>query len=176
MPKSIHDRQVYNTAVVYAGLNYLDDILDTLFDGALKGDMERLKASLTEHSEDLVIATMSEASKVMNDISLISRMENAESEFAIREGHEFIVKDGYLELLMREVFVKYFSWCKRKGMEPYYMSSDSFVGSMKKFSAVTDKVCRMSPLRKSGQSVIFRFSLEQLQAEGIEEFKTKAGL
>lgn len=171
---SIHPRQVYNLAVAMEGLNYLESALSTVFGDAFAGQFERLKGTLYEYRAEVSVAVMSEAAKTLNDISLITRTEDAESEFAIREGSEYIVRDGHIDILMRETFVKYFAWCKRKGFMPFYTSADAFLGAMNKFPATKDRLCLNSPLKTSGQSRVFRFSLNQLMAEGVEMFKTEA--
>jgi len=172
--RAVHDRQVFNLAVVLAGLDYLDETLATVFGDEFKDDMAALKGSIYDHRAEINVGAMSEASKVLNDMSLMSRSEDSESEFCLREGYEYIVGDGYMEILMRESFVKYFAWAKRKGFTPLYMSQDAFISAMAKSPTVTDKLCLASKLRTSGQARIFRFNLEKMVAEGIEEFKSKS--
>ena len=172
--KAIHDRQVFNLAVVLAGLDYLDDTLAAVFGSEFKADMDALKGAIYDHKAEINLGAMSEASKALNDMALMSRTEDSESEFAMREGYEYIVGEGYIEILMRESFVKYFAWAKRKGFTPLYMNQDAFISAMGKSPAVVDKMCLSSKLRTSGQARIFRFDLEKLVAEGIEEFRSKS--
>ena len=172
--KSVHDRQVYNLAIVLEGLNYLDYALATVFGDAMKSSIDELRQAVYEHKAEISVSAMSEAAKTVNDMALMSRTEPDDGEFALREGKEYVVKDGYIEVLMRETFVKYFAWCKRKGFTPYYNTAEAFVNSMGKFPPVMDKMCRDSPLKTSGQSRVFRFDLEKLMAEGVEMFKTKS--
>ena len=75
---------------------------------------------------------------------------------------------------MRESFIKYFAWCKRTGVTPYYANAEMFMSAMGKMPAIMDKNCFQSPLKRSGQTRVFRFNLEKLVAEGIEPFKSKA--
>lgn len=172
--RAVHDRQVFNLAVVLCGLEFLDDTLESIFDGEFKPQLALLKAAIYEHKADINISAMSEASKVLNDMSLISRTEDSESEFALREGYEYLVGDGYIEILMRESFVKYFAWSKRKGFNPLFQNNDSFISAMGKSPAMVDKTCFDSKLREGMQSKIFRFDLEKLVAEGVEEFSSKS--
>lgn len=171
---AVHDRQVYNLAVVLAGLTFLDDALAHVFGDQLRGDVDRLRQAVYDHKADVAVTVMSEPAKALNDLALISRTEDDESEFGLREGKEYIVRDGYIEILMRESFVKYFAWCKRKGLPPLYHSADAFMSAMGKFPAVQDRICMNSPLKRSGQSRVFRFAIDKMTAEGVEEFKTKA--
>jgi len=175
--RSVHDRQVYNLAVVLEGLHYLEGVLqhpDLGFGSEFTEDLQRLQHAIYEHRAELQVSVMSEAAKTFNTLALMSRTEGEESEYAMREGHEYIITEGHVEVLMRESFVKYFAWCKRKGFTPLYTSDDSFISAMGKFPAVVDKVCFGSPLKKTGQTRVFRFSLEKLTQEGVELFKSKS--
>lgn len=171
--RSVHDRQVFNLAVVLEGLNFLDRALRSIVGDELRGELDTLKQAIYDHKSEINAPAMTEAAKMVNDLSMISRTEDAEGEFAIREGTEYIVRDGYVELLMRECFVKYFAWCKRKGFTPYYSSAESFMSAMGKFPPLMDKLCLNSPLKASGQTRVFRFKLEKLATEGVEMFKSK---
>jgi hypothetical protein len=172
----VHDRQVYNLAVVLAGLNFLDHSLQAVFGDELKGSIDRLRDAVHNHEEeDKVMAqAMSESAKVLNDIALMSNTEEPDSELGIKEGREYIVKDGYAEILMRDTFVKYFAWCKRKGLPPLYANPEAFMSGMAKFPACVDRICMSSPLKRSGQSRVFRFDLNKMSSEGVEPFKTRA--
>ncbi len=172
-PRSVHDRQVYNLAIVLEGLNYLDGVLTSVFGDEFNEPIAVLKRAIHEHKVELSAAAQSEAGKMFNDLSLISRSEPSESDCHMQEGRDYIIKDGYIELRMREMFVKYFTWCRRTGMEPYYTSGEAFIVAMGKFPPTMDKVCAGSPLKATGQSRVFRFSLEKLTAEGVEDFRTK---
>lgn len=172
--RQVHDRQVYNFAIVIEGLNFLDSVLQTVFGDALRDQIDSLKQAIYDQKLDLNASVMSEAGKMLNDMSMVSRTEDVDSEFSIREGREYIVRDGYMEILMREAFIKYFSWCKRKGMPPYYSSPEAFIVAMSKFPATLDRMCTDSPLRSSGQSRVFRFDITKMQSEGVEMFKTKS--
>jgi hypothetical protein len=173
---TVVDRQVFNLAVVLEGLNFLELVLkqpETGFGASVLDPLNVLKQAIWDHKAEINVATMTEPAKMMNDLALISRTEEPESEFSLREGHEYLVKDGYIELLMRESFVKYFSWCKRKGFTPYYANADAFMSAMGKFPPTLDMKCINSPLKTSGQARVFRFSLEKLSAEGVEAFRTR---
>lgn len=167
-----HDRQVFNLAVVLEGLRFLNKALQQVFGETFKGDFERLEQGLLDNREELQAKVMSEAAKVLNDMALISRTEPSESEFALREGEEYVVIDDGVQILLRESFVKYFAWCKRKGFQPLYPTPEAFIAGMGKFPALNDRLCLDSPLRKSPQSRIFCFSLQGLAAEGVEGFKS----
>ncbi|MBT2325528.1 hypothetical protein J7E62_24650 [Variovorax paradoxus] len=168
----VHDRQVYNLAVVLAGLNFLDDVLQIIFGDEMRADIDRLRQAVYTNKQEIAVQAVNEAAKALNDMSLISRTEAPDSEFVLRQGHEYIIGEGYIEILMREAFVKYFAWNKRKGFPSLFASADAFIVAMSKFDATIDKFCIHSPLRTGGQSRVYRFSLERLAAEGVEMFRT----
>ncbi len=173
MDRKVHDRQVYNLAVVLGGLNFLDGVLRALFGDALRSDVDRLRDAIYNNKSEVAAQAVNEAAKALNDMSLISRTELPDSEFALREGYEYIVLDGHIEILMRESFIKYFAWNKRKGFTPLFASADAFIVAMAKFDAVVDRICLRSPIRTSQASKVYRFSLEKLAAEGVEMFRAK---
>lgn len=173
---ALHDRQIVNLAIVLAGLEFLRRTLHTIFGAEFDETLETLKKAVYDNKEEIQTQVMSESAKTLDSMSLISRTEDPESEFSMREGYEYCYGDGHVDILMRESFVKYFSWCKRKGFNPLFGSPEAFITAMTKFGAVTDKLCFDSPLRKGrgAQAKIFRFNLEKLAAEGIERFKSKS--
>jgi len=178
--RGVHDRQVHNLAVAVAGLDFVAQCVATRFGERFAEDFTMLRNSLllggTQGSDDEINSiAMNEPAKVLNDMALISRTEGPDSEFAIREAKEYIVRDGVLELLMRESYIKYYAWCKRKGIQPLYTSADTFTAAMQKFPATVDRLSFDSPLRDgNGKARVFRLNLEKLQAEGVELFKTRA--
>ena len=174
LDKHVHIRQVYNLSVVLAGLDFLDGTLRAIFGDAFRGDIDRLKDAVFTNKSDVAVQAVNETAKVLNDLSLMSRTEEPGSEFAIREGYEYVIGDGYIEILLRESFVKYFAWCKRKGFSPLFSSVEAFTGALGKFDPVIDKLCLGSPLKRTGQSRVYRFNPDRLAAEGVEMFKSKA--
>lgn len=107
--KSIHDRQVYNLAVVMAGVEYLGRALSEMFGSEFDGRMERLKCAIFDRKADISVSAVSEASKCLKDMRLKSCTEPPDSEFAMRQSYEYIVGDSIIEIRLREAFVKYFS-------------------------------------------------------------------
>jgi hypothetical protein len=171
---AVHDRQVFNMAVVIAGLQFLDRSLRLVYGEHFRGDIERLISAVQDNRDTLQTAVMSEAAKVLNDMALISRTEDSDSEFAIREGYEYVLTEDGIEIMLRETFIQYFSWCKRRGFTPLFANPDSFIVAMGRFPAAVDKLCPRSPLRRGEISRIFLFDLKKLAEEGVEGFKSAA--
>lgn len=176
MAAGVHDRQVYNLAVVIEGLNFLKRTLHTVFGDRFDGDMELLRAAVYDHKAEIQTQVLSESAKVINEMATITRMEDPDSENSIREGTHYIYGDGFLEILLRPAFINYSAWSRRKGFNPLFPTTDAFIAGMAKFPPVTDKQCFASQLRKQwgAQAKIFRFDLEKLAAEGVELFKSKS--
>jgi hypothetical protein len=174
MDRSVHDRQVYNLAVVICGLEFLGEALSTVFGTEFDQAISGLRASVFEFKDELNTYAMAESSKVLSEMATISRTEDVDSEFSMREGYEYLVGDGYVELLVKEAFIKYFAWCNRKGFKPLYTTADGFTNSLSKSPVVMDLRCFDSKLRSGGVSKVFRLSLEKLKEEGVEMFKSKS--
>lgn len=168
------ERTIFNTAVVLAGLDFLKETLRYVFDDEFTETLENLSGQLFDQKDEIAVATMSEPSKVLEKMFMISRTEDEHSEFAVREGYEFCVVEGGIEILMKEAFTKYFAWSTRKGFNPLYSSDEGFIRSVSKLSYVSDTRCMNSALRKNMQQKIFRFDIEKLIEEGVELPKARS--
>ena len=175
MDYTAHDRQVYNTAVVICGLVFLGDCLNSIFGDEFDAAINALCGHLITHKDDLNTFAMPESHKVLNDMAMISRTEPETSEFALREGYEYVYGDGFMDIQVKESFVKYFAWCNRKGFKPLYTSADGFINSLAKSAVTVDRACFNSALREKGSTLkIYRLSTDKLSDGGIEPFKVKA--
>ena len=106
-------------------------------------------------------------------MAVMSHMEDSESEHAMREGYEYIIGEGYVEIALREAFIKYHSWTHRRGFRPLYSSVESYLIAMQNCDAVIDAECFGSPLRTSAASKVYRYALDKLASVGVEVFKTR---
>ena len=174
LPKGVHERQIYNTAVVLCGLDFLEKTARHVFGDVFDGEFDRLREAMLEHRDEFNVVAMAESSKVLNDMALMSRTEAVDGEFAMREGYEYIVGDGWVELLVKPAFIKYTAWCTRKGMRPLYTAPDAFIGSVAKNAATLDRICFASKLRTSPAAKVLRFNTDVLAAEGVESFLSKS--
>jgi hypothetical protein len=174
MDHTVHDRQVYNMSVVMCGLVFLGDCLNSIFGEEFDDAIGALCGNLFEHKDDLNTFAMPESLKVLNDMAMISRTENELSEFALREGYEYVFGEGFMDLQVKESFVKYFAWCNRKGFKPLYTSADGFINSLAKAPVTMDRTTFESGIRTSPMSKIFRLSLDKLKDGGVETFKVKS--
>lgn len=173
LANTVHERQVYNLAVVTCGIEFLGAVLKKTFGDAFEPHIKKLSTALWDNRAEISVTAMAESSKVLSEMALISRTESPDSEFALREGYEYVIGDGYIEILLKEAFVKYYAWSNRKGFKPLYFTPESFINSVGKNPAATDRKCFDSKLRSSPSSRVFRFSLDTLSAEGVELFHSK---
>lgn len=169
----MHERQIFNLAVLICGLEFLKESLERVMGKVFSERLDGLVTTLLEDRSILQPQVLTEAIKALSDLAVMSRTEDPDSPEAIREGFEYIVKDGHLDLLVRESFIKYHSWCKKKGFTPLYKSADVFMSSMAKAPSCVDYLLAVSPLKKSAAQKVFRFDLERLRRDGCEDFKTK---
>jgi hypothetical protein len=172
-----HDRQVYNLAVVICGLNFLERTLEKVFGTEFRSEIEEMITAIIDRRDEITTHAVTESSKVLNDLALMSHSEKDDSEFAIREGYEYLVniEDDYIEITAREAFIKYAAWCHRKGFRTLYTTAEGFIASLAKSPATLDPRVFETPLLLPGQSSrILRLSLEKLKEEGVDLFKTKS--
>lgn len=169
---NINPRQINNLAVLMASLQFLKDVLVmrgvTAFNERLDALVEQLYDSRLETTQRSV---MSEEARILNDISALSRLD-PESPLYIKENVHYLVGADFVELNMREVFVRYQQWCRATGNSPFYKNDVSFIVAMSKVQSLLDKTCVRSPLKKSAATHVYRFNSHKLLSEGVEPFKS----
>lgn len=170
----LQERQLDNRAVVLYGLSFLKDALESVFGDVYAQRLDAMSALVLNHRDDEADLAMAEFNKVLNEFAFISRSEDPDSEFAIREGYEYIVEDGFIDIAVKESFVKYFAWCHRKGMESLYPSAPAFMGSVTRSPALMSRAPVGTKLDTSSGTKVFRFNLQKLTADGVESFKSKS--
>ena len=97
-----------------------------------------------------------------------------DNEFEMVEGTHYIVKDGYVEIRLRDLSVKYSSWCRSRGLKPFYMDYESLVKALANCDATTDKFCGASPLKTSGATPVFRLTESRLAANQVEPVRSRS--
>ncbi len=167
-------RQINNLAILMASLEFLKIVLNMRGITELDGDVDALIDTLySTRTETTQRHVSSEASKALNDISCLSRLDS-ESPLHLKEGTHYIVGEGWIEMDMREVFVRYQSWCRQTGNTSFYRSHPIFTVAMAKIGALLDKTCGSSPLKRSVATQVFRFDSQKLLEDGVEPFDTKS--
>lgn len=169
--KGIHDRQIFNLAVVICGWRFLKSALHDVFGDLFDQDCDDMVSALITYRSEFQVAAIPEIVKCLSDMALMSRTEDPDGRLGLREGTEYAVLDGKLHLRVREAHLRYLEWVKAKGFDPYYKNSDSFYAAIGQCPATTNKNASMSPLRSSGSQLVSCFDLEKLRQDGCEEFK-----
>lgn len=169
-------RMIYNRAVVIHGLRVLRHILNGAYGDEFDASVDALLATRTASmstTESAVVAVhaMSEVSKVMNRIALMSR--DVEAFHEMRPNKDYLVGDGWIELRVERSYDQYRRYCAGIHDTPLFDSVESFTYALSSYSPVTDKVCSSSTLRDEGSGErVVRMSLKKLAKEGVQTFRT----
>lgn len=169
-------RVVYNLAVLLNSLDYLEMVLAEKFGTAFAGEFTRLRDALCDTSNQVATSVMSEATKVLNSLALMSRTEDPMSEFGLLHGREYVYTGSganlvSLQIKMREVWVKYMAWTRHKGLKHLYDSEEAFLHGFAQYGALEDKMCLKSPLKQVAFDKVYSFKVKTLDEEGVETFK-----
>lgn len=171
-PKGSDFRPMFNIAVVLHGLKFLRQVLAHYYGTEFEEEIQRLYDAVLNTDLQVNISTMSEAAKVVNTLALISNTEPLGSEFELIPNVDYAWYNDYLlDLRLRNCYVKYAAWCRRKGAIPLYDNEDSFISGMSHFNAVVSKKSLDSRLQGSGSMLVYRFDVERLRSQGVEDFR-----
>lgn len=168
-------RLIYNRAVVVHGLRTLKRVLQRSFGDEFDADIDALtttKSTETSAEEARVttIYGMSEISKVLSRIALLSRAKDEPWEVQI--GIAYLKEDGYVELRVEHAYDRYRRYCAAVNDTPLFDSLDAFSYALNSYSPVIDKICASSPLRDDGSTErIVRFDMRKLTKEGVQAFR-----
>ena len=169
--RPMYDRPVYNLAVAISGLDYLKQVLGMTFSTRFDTRLDEIRESMFNMTENASFKVMAEASKALNSLALMSMTEDPMSELGLRHGVDYLYGSDSVELKLRNCFVKYVAWCKRKGQPPLFQSEEQWFASMASYGPVINKSCIDSLLKDSPSTKVFRFSLVRLAEEGVDDFK-----
>jgi hypothetical protein len=172
----ISPRMIYNRAIVIHGLRTLQKVLSRRYGSEFDEPIESMityKVDDKQSEEQRIISAfgMSEASKVINRMSLMSRERDAP--WQLIHGMDFLVDDGWVELKLERAFDCYRRFCVAHNEIPLYDNLDAFLFSMNNYSPIQDMVCVNSALRDDGSpEKIVRFDARLLAREGVQPFRT----
>lgn len=167
------DRPIFNLAVVLTGLDFLRVTLRGTFGDHFEEQLDKLRSAVTDASQHISVSVMPEASKALNTLSFISNTEDSLSEFGLRFAVDYVVEGPYLDLMMRNCYVKYVGWSKRKGLPVLYDTEEAFLHGLRTHKAVVDRTGKDSVFKITGMEKVYRFSMAILLDEGVEAFKHK---
>lgn len=168
-----NERPLVNTSIVWSGLRFLQKTLELLGIDESERFEELRQSTLAELAESGAAAPTPEVYKALQEIVQMINTER-DNEFEMVEGTHYIVKDGYVEIRLRDLLVKYSSWCRSRGLKPFYMDYESLVKALANCDATTDKFCANSPLKTSGATPVFRLAESRMFANGVEPVRSKS--
>ncbi|MDI1360637.1 hypothetical protein [Methylotenera sp.] len=166
-----NDRVVYNMTVVLQGLKFAQLVLSDTFEDRFDEKFKHLADTVKDTSRHVAMIVMPEAAKMLNVLSLMSRIEDVDGEFGLIPGFDYWQDDKFVDIKVRNCFVKGNAWSHRKHFETYYDSEEAFAQGLSGFVAIVDRAVPNSPLKDSPITKVFRFSKALLTAEKVEAFK-----
>lgn len=173
--KRLAPRLIFNRAVIVHALRTLQRVLarrfGTEFDHYIESMINYRKADQTADEAKLVqVLGMSEASKVLSRMAMLSRDQDAPWE--LRSGRDYLIGDGWLELKVERAYDNYRRFCSSINDSPLFDTMDTFVFAMNSYSPAVDRVCASSPLREEGSNErVVRFDLNRLARDGVKSFR-----
>jgi len=163
-------RVTNNIAAVYTGLILFRAFVRTMYGDGFDTRFEALFDSLLDPMNHPNLVVRSEAAKTM---SLLAFMSNQSSsfEYTLKDGEDYTVTpEGFVDLVMQNAFVKLQKFCKATDTELPYASGEQFLHGLRHYSACLDT--KPSSSIGGPKSKVFRFSVEILDKEGVEPFKS----
>lgn len=163
-------RVVYNIAAVCTGLKFFQSFAQSLYGDRFDNRFLALADGLMNPASHPNLVVESEASKTLAQLSFMSN-QSSTFDYALKNGEDYVVlAEGFVDIHINSVYYKLLKFCKSTGEAPLYGSLASFAHGMRQCSACIDHMPN-STLRTSKATKIFRFSLDVLDADGIEPFR-----
>ncbi|HNG00832.1 MAG TPA: hypothetical protein PLQ71_03070 [Nitrospira sp.] len=163
-------RVVYNIAAVCTGLRFFQSFVQSLYGDKFDCRFEALFDSLLNPASHPNLVVESEASKTLAQLSFMSH-QSSSFDYALKHGEDYVLmSEGFVDIHINSVYYKLLKFCKSTGEAPLYSSLSSFAHGMRQCSACVDPMPN-SELRTSKATKVFRFSVDALDADGIEAFK-----
>lgn len=170
----VNERPATNLAIVICGLEFLASTMRYLNIPEAAERLQQLETAVFDADNLRVTsAPKPEIYKALSDIAWITNNEETEH-LQIVEGRDYAYTgEDTLDMDVRSIFVKYISWCKSRGIGPFYTTVESFLSALRRADTCTERLARSSPLRRSQATLIMQFSVSGLWAADVEPFKSK---
>ncbi len=168
-------RMIFNRAVIIHGLRVLKHVLNKVYGPVFDASVDawlatKMGSMATAEANVVAIHAMSEVSKVMNRIALLSRDQGAVYE--MRPNHDYVVGEGWIELRVERAYDQYRRYCAAIHDTPLFDSVESFIYALSSYSPCVDRACVDSELRADGSNErIVRLNLKKLGKEGVQSFR-----
>lgn len=168
-------RMIFNRAVIVHALRTLQAVLARRYATEFDEDIETLlgtKADGTSEEESKLhqLHAMSEMSKVLNRISILSRSKDKPWE--VKHGEDYLIGEGWIEVKVERAYDQYRAYCASIADTPLFDNLDVFIHALNAYSPCIDRTCATSALRKEEDAVrIVRMDSRRLMKEGVQPFK-----
>jgi hypothetical protein len=169
-------RMIFNRAVIIHALRILKHVLHERFGTEFDAPVDSLIATrtggmTTAESSVVAIHAMSEVSKVMNRIALLSRSQGESYEMLPEK--DYLVGDGWVEIRVERAYDQYRRYISAIHDTPLFDSVEAFIYGLSSYSPCIDRNCADSELRADGSGErVVRLSLKKLQKEGVQTFRS----
>lgn len=168
-------RMIYNRAVVIHALRTLKQILARRFGTEFDNDIDSLLATKrvdsSEEAKAVAIHSMSEISKTLSRIALLSR--EREVPWEMRMGKDYFPGDGWVEIKVERAYDCYRRYCASIGDTPLFSNLDAFHHALLGYGPVIDRLCPHSALREDETTErIFKLDNRRLAKEGVQSFRS----
>lgn len=173
--RSIAPRIIFNRAVVLHGLWTLRKVLHQTFGSEFDASIDELigmKSGAPSQEEVQIVQfhAMSEISKVLNRIALLSRDVGTSHE--LRRRLDYLVGDGWMDLKVERAYDCYRRYCAQINDPPLFDNMDAFLHAFNTYTPCIERNAVDSELRIDGSSErVVRLDLRKLQREGVQSFR-----
>lgn len=167
-------RIIFNRAVIIHALNTLKRVLQKHFGSEFDAAVDNLILTKDDISSDdskvMTVYGMSEISKVISRVALLSREKDVPWEFKL--DRDYVVGEGWLEIRVEKSYDAYRRYCSSINDVPLFDNMDAYMYALQAYSPCIDKVCATSELREEGSTErIVRLDMKALTREGIQSFR-----
>ena len=117
---------------------------------------------------DSIPRNLSEVSRVLDTMADLTR--NADDTFRMVQNVDYVVKDTYIELKLRNAFDKYVRYQRSLGLEVLFDSHNAWQSALINYGGTMQRAVPDSIMWDSPRAVIFKLSLAYLDKEGVNTF------
>jgi len=166
------ERPMFNMAVVLTGLDMFRDSLQSVFGERYNSKVETLKASLYESTDEILIVTMSEASKCLDVLAQLTRVQDETFKLTSKVDYQVSDDREYVDIKLKPVFAKYVRYCRSLGQEALYDNDKAFIEGLARHQSLIGRGSDIGspPFRVTPFETIFRFSIAKMEEEKIDSF------
>ncbi len=174
------DRPIFNMAVAIMGLTFLSRVAASSFSSdptrqtAILSAYDNLIASLYTNMRAELPRAIQEISRVLDCMAVISKMPNRP--FTLSYGLDYTVDlvNNTMDIKLKPVYAKYVEYMRTISQSPLFDNEQAWITGMIKYGGLVGRDCSDNPVLYSSRlEPLFRLSLEYLENDGVEPFKSE---